>query len=105
MKGSKINFSKDLAKPDCSDLEKIQELYDFLMGEKVPEEISISKHCQPKLTPKKAFAVIWFLQEYFSVLPVNIELCDECHELFDTDNSGAYDEKTGKSLCECCRTD
>ena len=103
MAGRKIKFSKDLEKADCGDLEKMEELYNFLMGKKIPAEIKIGKHCQPKLTPKKAFTVIWFLQEYFAVLPISIELCDNCHDLFDSDNCGMYDEKTGKNLCECCR--
>lgn len=86
-------------------LEKMEEFYNFLMGKEIPEGMRIPKHCQPKLTPKKAFTIIWFLQEHFRILPDNIEQCDVCRDLFDRNKSGTYDEKKQKNYCEFCRTD
>jgi len=64
----------------------IDEFYKFLKGEELPEGMQCK---MPNLTPERAFAVIWFLQEHLHVLPSNIEQCDGCKELFDTDSSGA----------------
>ena len=65
----------------------IDELFRFLKGEKLPE----GTHCKmPKLKPKLAFTVIWFLQEHMHCLPDNIEQCQGCEDLFDTDSEGYY---------------
>jgi len=67
--------------------DKIDILYKYLKGEELPEGV----HCRmPKLSPRKAFSVIWFLQEILHVLPDNIEQCRVCKELFDTDCSGVH---------------
>ena len=60
----------------------------------------------PKLSPTKAFNVIWFLQEYLHILPDNIEQCDGCKDLFDTDSEGCclnedyINKDTGKTLAK-----
>jgi len=85
-----------------SDLEKIDEFYKFLTGEVVPKNIHLSKHATPKMTEKKAFAVIWFLQEHLRILPENIEKCSECGDLYDSNCEGVYWEKKGKNFCGAC---
>ncbi len=70
---------------DCRD--KLDVLYKYLMGIELPEGVC----CQmPRLSANKAFSVIWFLQEIMRCLPDNIEQCDGCKELFDTDSSGIH---------------
>ena len=65
--------------------DKIDILYKYLKGIELPEGVSCF---MPKLSPSKAFSVIWFLQEIMHCLPGSIEQCDGCKELFDTDSSG-----------------
>lgn len=83
-------------------IEQVQEIYDMLTGRALPEGISLGRGNAPKLTEKKAFAVIWFLQEHLRILPDHIERCDECGDLFDTHRQGDYDEKSGKHWCGNC---
>ena len=71
-------------------VEQAQELYDFLQGKFIPDGYKINP---PKLTAKKAFTTIWFLQEYFNIIPDNFEVCEYCDSIFDTNNSGHY--------CDC----
>ena len=78
---------------------RIDELYKFLKGEELPK----GTNCKmPKLSPDMAFTVIWFLQEHLHVLPDNIEQCEGCKDLFDTESSGYYlddqYELNGKTL-------
>ncbi|KKN08142.1 hypothetical protein LCGC14_1059540 [marine sediment metagenome] len=68
-----------------SQLDKINILYEYLKGEGMPTGVSC---LMPKLKPKKAFSVIWFLQEILHCLPDNIEQCDDCKDLYDTDSEG-----------------
>ena len=93
--------------------DKVDELYKFLKGEELPEGIVCD---MPKLSAGLAFTVIWFLQEHLHILPDNIEQCDNCKELFDTNGEGQYldgqfkNANTGKTLakkywghwCDCC---
>lgn len=81
-----------------SDLEWVTELYEFLQGQ-VPAGISIGRGGRIKLTKKKAFSIIWFLQEYFPLLPDRIDQCDKCGDLYDSYSSGYHSEKTGKHFC------
>ena len=83
------------------DLEWLQEFFAFLQGDP-PEEISIGWGKQPKLSKKKAFAIIWYLQERMRVLPENIEMCDNCGELYDAHSEGLYWESKGKHYCGGC---
>lgn len=86
-----------------SQRDKVDELYKFLKGEKLPE----GTQCKmPKLSASMAFNVIWFLQELSHVLPDNIEQCRACKVLFDADSEGFYlddqyiNTKTGKTLAK-----
>lgn len=86
---------------DWSDVEWVQEFFDFLTGT-VPEGITIPKHEQIKLTPKKAACIIWYLQQKMPIIPDNITKCDNpsCNNIFDSWAQGFYVEKTGKSYCD-----
>ena len=70
---NKINLLKNNNKRTDSDLEWIEEFYNFLQGE-VPETIHLPNGHIPKMTAKKAFSIIWYLQEHFSILPDKIVL-------------------------------
>lgn len=85
-----------------SDLGRINEFYRFLTGESIPESISMGRNNKPKMSEKKAFAIIWFLQEHLSVFPDNIERCNTCGELYDTHSEGIYWETKGKFYCGVC---
>jgi len=65
----------------------VNELFSFLKGEGLPEGMECK---MPKLKPDMAFNVIWFLQEHMGILPDNIEMCQSCKSLFDTDCGGCY---------------
>jgi hypothetical protein len=62
-----------------------------------------------KLSNRKAFQIIYYLQEFFDwededgnkhygILPDTFEKCRKCGDLFDTDNSGCL-----AMLCDDCR--
>jgi hypothetical protein len=84
---------------DWEDVEWVREFYDFLKGEALPEGMQISKGHKPKLATKKAQAVIWFLQEHFSLIPDNIEFCSICNEPYNSDSEGLYNENESKHYC------
>lgn len=65
---------------------KIEEFYMFLQGISVPEGFSLSH--KPKMSAKKAFTVIYILQEHLHILPDCFEKCDGCNNLFDADREG-----------------
>jgi len=98
---NKIKLIKNNDEKDWSDLEWIDEFYSFLQGE-FPKTIILSKTTQPKLTSKKAFSIIWYLQEHFSLLPCHIERCWSCKGLFDSDSEGIYWESKGRDYCGDC---
>ena len=85
----------------ASDIELIDEFYSFLQGI-CPDSITLKRGDQPKLTSKKAFTIIWYLQEHFPLLPDNIEQCWNCDSLFDTDRGGLYWESKGRHYCDGC---
>ena len=85
-----------------SDIEKVREFYRFLTGEKMPEKISMRRGHAPKMTEKKAFAIIWYLQEHLSIFPDTIERCSVCGELFDSYSEGIYWQTKGKHYCDVC---
>ena len=70
-----------------SQQERINEFYEYLMGSKLPEGMECRK---PRLGADLAFTVIWFLQEHMHILPDNIEQCDKCKELYDSDSEGCH---------------
>lgn len=100
---NEIKLIKNNQKRTDSDLEKIDELYKFLQGE-IPEGIQLGRGHKSKLSQKKAFAIIWYLQEHLSIFPDTIERCDICGDLFDQNSSGYYSEKQGKHFCGYCDT-
>lgn len=99
--GKQIKLIKNNDNKDWTDLEWIQEFYDFLQGE-CPKSIHLGRGRQPKMSQKKAFAIIWYLQEHFPILPYNIEKCGNCGELFDYDGGGLYWESKKKFYCGAC---
>jgi hypothetical protein len=80
-------------------LEKVEELYRFLQGDEI-EGI----HCKsmPRLSQRKAFSVIYFLQEHMNLVPDRFECCVRCGDLYDDHSEGHYDEKTGRHYCSSC---
>ena len=96
-----IKLLKNNSKREDSDLEWIEEFYEFLQGE-CPESIHFVRGHQPKLSQKKAFSIIYYLQEHFPVFPDHIERCDNCGGLFDTNCSGLYWETKGQHFCDGC---
>lgn len=87
---------------DSTDMDWVKEFYEFLKGEKLPKEIQIMRGHQPKMSAKKAFTIIWYLQEHFCVLPDTIEKCDVCDKLYNTNEEGLYWETKGKHYCGSC---
>jgi len=98
----KIQLLKNNDNRTDSDLDKINELYRFLTGEEMPETISIGRGSKPKMSEKKAFTIIWYLQEHLSILPDNIERCDICGNLYNQSSEGIYWETKGKNYCGYC---
>lgn len=80
-------------------LEDVDKFYRYLQGE-VPPELSIKNPV--KLSPQKAFKVIYYLQEIMYLLPDRYERCITCNELFDADNEGS---SKGGMHCDYCRRD
>lgn len=85
-----------------SDIEKVIEFYRFLTGEEIPGNISMVRGHAPKMSENKAFSIIWYLQEHLSILPDNIERCNSCGGLYDTNSEGLYWETKGKHYCGVC---
>ena len=96
-----MNLLKNNDNRDWSDVECVQEFVDFLTVD-LPDGISMPKRHKPKLTPKTAMAIIWYLQEKFPLIPDNIEKCDDpaCNNIFDSNSQGFYSEKRGKHFCQ-----
>jgi hypothetical protein len=85
-----IKLLKNNEKLELSDVEWTDKLYQFLVKE-------------VKLREKKAFSIIYFLQEYLPVIPDHIERCDVCGSLFDSYAVGHLSDLTGKHYCsESC---
>jgi len=102
----KINFKdenhlSDENRKEWNTEDWIKEFYQFLQGKNV-DGIQTSKHDTPKLTEKKAYTVIWYLQEHLRILPSNIERCNNCGELFDSNLGGTYWEAKGNHYCSGC---
>jgi len=78
-------------------LEQVEELYRFLQGE-VPDGIYYCK--APRLSERKAFTVIWFLQERLRIIPDQYERCCSCGTLYDTRCSGGV--RRERYYCDSC---
>ena len=98
---NEINLIKNDEHREIEDVEWIQEFFDFLQGE-VPEKIYFKRGYVPKLSPKKAFSIIYYLQEKLPVFPDYIEQCWYCGRLFDTDTEGLYWESKNRHYCGSC---
>lgn len=96
-----IKLLNDNDNKDWSDLEWIEEFNDFLQGT-LPDGITMSESRKPKLTPEQSFAVIWYLQEHFCLLPDHIEKCSNCDKVYDSYETGIYSEKESKFFCQSC---
>lgn len=84
-----IKLLKNNDNKDQTDVEWAKDVYDYLVS------IGIGK--------KRAFSIIYFLQERFPVIPDHIEQCSICGELYDTYSQGHHSELTGKFYCsESC---
>lgn len=95
-----IKLIKNNGKRDLTDLEWVQEFYEFLQGDP-PANILTNKI---KLSKNKAFTIIWYLQEQFSILPDHICQCDRCGDLYDSYEEGYHSEKKSKFYCGNCTT-
>ncbi len=86
-----------------TDLERTQELFDFLQG-KVPEGYRIPADHIPTLTADQAWTAVWYLQNLYWQVMDHIERCNVCEELYDTEAEGdclAYGESP-YHFCEGC---
>ncbi len=73
-----IQLLKNNDKRDWDDVEWVDEFYRFLTGE-TPGNINEGKPMF-KLSEKKAYTIIWYLQEHFPILPdtkpmISLRLC------------------------------
>lgn len=94
---------KNNEKRDWLEIEWVNEFYEFLKGE-LPEWVNTS----PKLNHRKAFSVIYYLQEKFPIINEYIEKCDVCNELYNSYEEGLYIEKPYKGnyhFCNSCMED
>lgn len=98
---NEINLIKNNEKREIEDYEWIQEFFDFLKGV-VPDKIYFGKHSVPKLTDKKAEAIIYYLQEKLPVFPDHIERCWNCGCFFDDWKEGLYWETKERHYCGNC---
>ena len=96
-----ITLIKNNKNRKWDDLEWLEEFYKFLQGD-IPEGMRLIRGHKPKMSEKKAFAIIWYLQEHFPILPDHIERCDNCGDLFNSGCSGLYWETKGKHFCDAC---
>ncbi len=101
---NEIKLLKNNDKREDTDLEWVTEFYEFLQGN-IPEKITLGRGHNPKLSKKKAFAIIWYLQEHFPVFTDRIEKCSVCDDLYDGWSGGHYSEKQGKHYCGSCDTE
>lgn len=97
---NQLKLLKNNDNREDSDLEWVNEFYEFLQGS-LPETISMESDI-PKLNKETAFNIIWYLQEHFPLIPDRIDKCSECDELYDSWAEGYYSEKRGKDYCEGC---
>lgn len=98
---NKIKLQNQNDKRGLSDLELVTEFYEFLQG-KLPDGMEVGYGGKIKLSPRKAFNIIWYLQEHLTLIPSQIDQCDICKDLFDPHSSGHYSEKQGKNYCGAC---
>ena len=98
---NEISLIKNNDQRLIDDVEWLQEFYEFLQGQ-VPEGIYFGRGHAPKLSAKKAFSIIYYLQEKMPVFPDHIEKCWNCGRLFDDHQEGLYWESKGRHYCGNC---
>ena len=91
MNGANISSMKKIT------IDQVNEFYQYLQGE-IPEGFVGVK--SPKLSPRRAFNVIYVLQEHLHLLPDHYELCCQCHQLYDSWREGRIIR--GRFYCGCC---
>lgn len=101
MNKKEIKLLKNNDERDWPDIEWVKEFYHFLQGD-LPDSIGTSRGHGVKLNHKKAWTIVWYLQEHFPILPDQIEKCDVCNCLFDTHSEGIYWETKQKHFCGGC---
>ena len=81
---------------------KIDEAREFLafLGGRGPKGFRLPQ--RPRLGKRAAFTVLYVLQERFRLVPDTFEQCVVCLDIFDSEEDGCYDAKTGKHYCESC---
>lgn len=96
LKALKNNDNKD-----WEELQWIQEFYEFLQG-RLPESLSFPRGHSPKLSKKKAYAIIYYLQEHMPLIPDQYEQCSICGDIYDSSTEGIYWESKCKFYCGAC---
>lgn len=93
----------ELAASTGSDLEKTEELFEFLQG-RAPDGYKIPKAEMPQLTPEQAWTVIWYLGNQYWQVTDKIERCCVCGSLYDTWKSGTCIDggEPPYHFCESC---
>lgn len=88
---------------EASDLDRTEELYDFLQG-KCPDGYKLARGHMPKLTEKQAWTVIWYLGNQYWQVPDFIGKCCVCGRLYDSERSGDCLDfgKAPYHFCDCC---
>lgn len=88
---------------DEKDLERANELFEFLQG-RLPEGICVPKSHKPKLTAAQAWTVIWHLGNEYWQVPDTIQRCGVCGDLFDSWRQGRTLDygKAPYSFCDNC---
>jgi hypothetical protein len=81
--GHKINEIPD-------DAELLNKFYQFLISKKISR--------------KKAFSIIYYLQEDLPVFSDEIEQCCVCKSIFDTGWEGLFWQSKGKYYCGACES-
>jgi hypothetical protein len=97
----KLNLLKNNDNKNLEDQEWIQDFYNFLQGD-CPEDLILQRGHQPKLSKKKAFAIIYYLQEILPIIPDSLEQCHNCGSIFDSDKEGLYWQSKGRDYCGNC---
>jgi len=96
-----IKLLKNNDKRNLDDAEWIGEFIEFLLGN-CPDSIHLPRGHQPKMSLKKAEAIVWYLQEHFPVLPDSVEFCHNCGNPYDSYGDGLYWETKGRHYCGSC---
>lgn len=67
-------------------LEQVEQFMNLLTGTWLPENWTPDN--VPKMTPREAFTVVYYMQEFLHVLPDHYEQCNICSEMYDTEWGG-----------------